>query len=200
MPHAQQHAKRHAAQGKSSWRVQEMPYPNASNAVSNLRNTLTDMKHSVFCVCPPGQAQWTTRFFRAILMGCIPVTYFVNADQPFEKELGLDYTKFTVNIMPGQLRSSNEFLAGIQHNPSKLRAMQLELRKVQARFSWNRAVADSAPQTIVNLLRQRGETFKELHASCPPRREHFFSVVGTLEVKFQENIYVNNPFMYWNWA
>ena len=158
------------------------------------------MKRSIFCVCPPGQAQWTTRFFRAILMGCIPVTFFVNADQPFEKELGLDYSIFTINIMPGQLRHSNQILAGVHDHPKRLRAMQMELRKVQARFSWNRAVAGNAPQTIVDVLRQRGNSFKELHASCPPRREHFFSVVGTLEVKFQENIYLNNPFMYWHWA
>ena len=180
--------------------LQETPYPNASNAVSNLRTTLADMKRSIFCVCPPGQAQWTTRFFRAILMGCIPVTFFVNSDQPFEKELGLDYTKFTVNIVPGQIRSSNQILAGIQGRPERLMAMQRELRRVQSRFSWNREVGDNAPQTIASLLRQRGETFKELHASCPGRNGGFFSVVGALEVKFQENIYLHNPFMYWNWA
>ena len=34
------------------------------------------MARSLFCVCSPGATQDTTRFFRAILKGCIPVTFF----------------------------------------------------------------------------------------------------------------------------
>ena len=34
------------------------------------------MARSLFCVCAPGATQDTTRFFRAILKGCIPITFF----------------------------------------------------------------------------------------------------------------------------
>ena len=34
------------------------------------------MARALFCVCAPGATQDTTRFFRAILKGCIPVTFF----------------------------------------------------------------------------------------------------------------------------
>ena len=79
------------------------------------------------------QAQWTTRFYRAIVSGCIPVTWYVNMRQPYQDFLGLDYSKFTVNIMPSQLGVTNDVLAAIQRTPGRLRAMQLELRRVQAR-------------------------------------------------------------------
>ena len=44
--------------------AQLFPLPNYSLAVSTLNDTLTEMTQSIFCVCPPGQAQWTTRYFR----------------------------------------------------------------------------------------------------------------------------------------
>ena len=146
------------------------------------------------------QAQWTTRFYRAIASGCIPVTWFINMHQPYEDFLGLDYSKFTVNIMPWQLPQTNAILAKLEAEPARLRAMQLELRRVQPRFSWNRALPDNAPQTITAMLRARGETFRELHGTCPPRSDVVFYKMGLLEMKFQENIYLNNPFMHWAWV
>ena len=68
------------------------------------------------------------------------------------------------------------------------------------RFSWNRQLPDNAPQTITAMLRARGETFRELHRTCPPRSDVVFYKMGLLETKFQENIYLNNPFMHWVWA
>ena len=34
------------------------------------------MRRSVFCVCPPGNTQDSARVWRAIILGCIPVTFF----------------------------------------------------------------------------------------------------------------------------
>ena len=34
------------------------------------------MRRSVFCVCPPGNTQDSARVWRAIIFGCIPVTFF----------------------------------------------------------------------------------------------------------------------------
>ena len=44
--------------------MQLFPFPNYSLTVSTLNETLKEMTQSIFCVCPPGQAQWTTRYFR----------------------------------------------------------------------------------------------------------------------------------------
>ena len=34
------------------------------------------MRRSLFCVCPPGNTQDSARVWRAIIFGCIPVTFF----------------------------------------------------------------------------------------------------------------------------
>lgn len=41
-----------------------------------VQETDADMAGSLFCVCAPGATQDTTRLFKAILKGCIPVTFF----------------------------------------------------------------------------------------------------------------------------
>ncbi len=45
------------------------------------------MARSVFCACPPGATQDTTRLFKAILKGCIPVTFFRANELPFARFL-----------------------------------------------------------------------------------------------------------------
>ena len=37
------------------------------------------MRRSIFCFCPPGDMEYTTRFFEAVLNGCIPVVVAYNA-------------------------------------------------------------------------------------------------------------------------
>ena len=37
------------------------------------------MRRSIFCVCPPGNTQDSARVWRAIIFGCIPVTFFRQA-------------------------------------------------------------------------------------------------------------------------
>ena len=57
-----------------------------------MQDTEADMARSVFCACPPGATQDTTRLFKAILKGCIPVTFFRANDLPFER--------FLVGLLP----------------------------------------------------------------------------------------------------
>ena len=38
--------------------------------------------------------------WRAIIYGCIPVTYFRAVELPFMRRLGIDYGQFSVNIQP----------------------------------------------------------------------------------------------------
>jgi hypothetical protein len=40
------------------------------------QETDADMARSLFCVAAPGATQDTTRLFKAILKGCIPITFF----------------------------------------------------------------------------------------------------------------------------
>jgi hypothetical protein len=40
------------------------------------QETEEDMRRAVFCVCPPGNTQDSARVWRAIILGCIPVTFF----------------------------------------------------------------------------------------------------------------------------
>ena len=51
------------------------------------QETLADMARSVFCATPPGQTQDSIRVFRAIIKGCIPVTFYRGNDRPFERHL-----------------------------------------------------------------------------------------------------------------
>ena len=37
------------------------------------------MRRSIFCFCPPGDMEYTTRFFEAVLNGCIPVVVAYNS-------------------------------------------------------------------------------------------------------------------------
>ena len=38
--------------------------------------------------------------WRAIIYGCIPVTYYRAVELPFMRRLGIDYGQFSVNIQP----------------------------------------------------------------------------------------------------
>eukprot|EP00850_Spirogloea_muscicola_P026397 SM007100S21250 [mRNA] locus=s7100:22:776:+ [translate_table: standard] len=58
--------------------------------------TLEDYRRAKFCVSPPGHSQWTTRPIKAILCGCIPVTFLRQNDHPFQDEL--DWSKISINI------------------------------------------------------------------------------------------------------
>lgn len=38
--------------------------------------------------------------WRALIYGCIPVTYFRAVELPFMRRLGIDYGQFSINIQP----------------------------------------------------------------------------------------------------
>ncbi len=62
-----------------------------------------------------GSTQDSTRMCRALALGCIPVTCFRAAELPFARRLGLDYTRFAVNVQPDDYR-------GVQARARALRA------------------------------------------------------------------------------
>ena len=71
---------------------------------------------------------------RAIHQGCIPVTFWVNTDLPYEKGVGpkLDYSKFTVNVTPAQMGYVNAILLNIINDSPRLLAMQQALAEVSS--------------------------------------------------------------------
>ena len=52
------------------------------------------------CGVHAGGTQDSTRVWRAIIYGCIPVTYFRAVELPFMRRLGIDYGQFSINIQP----------------------------------------------------------------------------------------------------
>ena len=52
-----------------------------------------------------GSTQDSARVWRALALGCIPVTFFRAAELPFARRLGLDYTRFSVNVQPDDYRA-----------------------------------------------------------------------------------------------
>ena len=91
----------------------------------------TELRKSLFCLAPSGWAQWTIRFFEAIHLGCIPVTFFPSPNpsplaMPFESSL--DYTTFSINVPPHQVANGlRPTLEAVATNRSRLRAMQRAL-------------------------------------------------------------------------
>ncbi|CAI5966424.1 unnamed protein product [Closterium sp. NIES-65] len=52
-----------------------------------------EWKKSIFCICPPGHSQWTSRPFKALIPGCIPEAFFLSSSMgtttPGDDELDL---------------------------------------------------------------------------------------------------------------
>ncbi len=69
-------------------------------ACARAQQTDADMAAATFCLCPPGATQDSTRMWRALLRGCIPVTFFRANDLPFARHLGVTYSDFIVNLQP----------------------------------------------------------------------------------------------------
>lgn len=94
--------------------------------------TLQDMANSIFCVCPPGIVANTSRFWKAIRRGCIPVTFFRGFDLPFAS--AIDYGSAIVNIQPDNLDNLPVILTNILNNPDELLALQKSVDHIQSFF------------------------------------------------------------------
>ena len=110
------------------------PLPGADWSASSISDTLVDMAHSIFCVCPPGVVAHTSRFWRALRRGCIPVTFFRAYQLPFSGTI--DYSSATVNIQPDNIHTLHNVLAGILHDKERLRALQQQVQTLQQMLVW----------------------------------------------------------------
>ncbi len=93
------------------------------------------MRHSLFCVCPPGNTQDSARVWRAIILGCIPVTFFRANDLPFGRHIGMPYRDFMLNIQPDDYHQLNKRVAHLIDSPGRLRRMQEVLAPSPFRLS-----------------------------------------------------------------
>ena len=110
------------------------PLPGADWSANTVNDTLVDMTRSIFCVCPPGVVAHTSRFWRSLRRGCIPVTFFRAYELPFSSEI--DYSAFTVNIQPDNIHTMHSVLAGILHDKNRLRGLQQQVQRVQRMLVW----------------------------------------------------------------
>ena len=110
---------------------------NSTAGWASATQTHADMSNSIFCVCPPGISQHTLRVYRSIIFGCIPVTFLLANDSPYEKILGINYREFTVNINPDEWHLTRRILSSLLAQPETLRRMQAALTRVQGHFVWD---------------------------------------------------------------
>lgn len=101
----------------------------------NKNDTLQDMTEAIFCVCPPGIVAHTSRFWKAIRRGCIPVTFFKGYDLPFAGVI--DYSAATVNIAPDNIATMSSVLIDLLNSPARLLALQQNLEQIQLKLIWN---------------------------------------------------------------
>lgn len=128
------------------------PILGSASGWNTVHGTHEDMKHSVFCVCPPGIAQQTLRMYRAIIFGCIPITLFNSNDSPYQQITNLDYSKFSINVNPSEVHLLQPIVRGLFARPEKIRQMQAELVKVQAMFLWDATNYEGAFPAILQEL------------------------------------------------
>jgi len=127
-----------------------------------MQETLADMARSVFCATPPGQTQDSVRVFRAIIKGCIPVTFYRGNDRPFERHLKVPWDAFSVNMQPDDYDQMNRVLQSILDDPKRLQSLQSALAAVQRQFVWDPKVEDGVLGSIERELSLRASALPTL--------------------------------------
>lgn len=120
------------------------------------------MARSVFCAAPPGQTQDSVRVFRAIITGCIPVTFYRGNDRPFERHLRVPWDAFSVNMQPDDYDQLNRVLQGILDDPKRLQGLQNALAAVQRQFVWDPRAKDGVLGSIEHELSLRASALPAL--------------------------------------
>ena len=128
------------------------PLPGSDWSAGSINQTMEDMTSAIFCICPPGVVAHTSRFWRALRRGCIPVTFFRAFELPFATQI--DYSTTTVNIQPDNVHMVHLVLSSILKNKSKLVKLQEQVDKIQHLLVWD------DPMGIQKLL--AGELSKHL--------------------------------------
>ena len=95
------------------------------------------MRHSIFCLQPPGDTNSRKSFYDAIISGCIPVLfelpYLSHVTYPFERYI--DYSKFTVTVPLGE--TFYETLDRYKLGSHLIHQLQMNLKKVMPLLQYN---------------------------------------------------------------
>ncbi|XP_072051955.1 uncharacterized protein [Amphiura filiformis] len=107
---------------------------NTPKCSKNIQLPIIDwMRHSIFCLQPPGESPTRKSFYDAIMAGCIPVTFKPRkgiVKYPFQEEI--DYGRFTVNIpLDDVLAGSVRVIDKLKDIPN-YRIKELQKRLIQA--------------------------------------------------------------------
>ena len=103
--------------------------------IKNIKQTMDDMSRAMFCVCPPGVVAHTSRFWRSLRRGCIPVTFFQGYQLPFSDSI--DYASFTVNILPDSIHTMHDVLTSLLNNRSRQQSLQHQIQQIQPLLVWD---------------------------------------------------------------
>lgn len=122
-------------------------------AVKSEFHTNNDWRNSLFCVCPPGHSQWTSRPMKSILSGCIPITFYREHSNPWDDII--DYSSFSINIDPDALASLPGRIEEVLQTPGKLEEMHLQLKYVQEYFRWSGELESGVEAMVILKLQQR---------------------------------------------
>jgi hypothetical protein len=121
----------------------------------------SEVRSSVFCLCPRGFAPWSRRLFDAAMLGCIPVIIADTIELPFEE--ALDYRSFTVKVGEADLPNLAEILSAV---PPRVVA-QKRLRLAQAARAF--VYAPLAPSVAAAPLLPTGAGAAGSGDDGPPR-------------------------------
>jgi hypothetical protein len=147
------HGHRLRAELLDLWKTKGLP--GSKTGAARLDETIDDMRQSVFCLCPPGNTPDTTRLWRALILGCIPVTFFRACEMPFGRYLDIDYQQFTINIQPDDYEETPRILNFVLNDHTTLRSLQRGVLTYQTRFLWDYQVPKGVYANIDAELRHR---------------------------------------------
>ena len=110
------------------------PLEGSDWTVKTKGDTMVDMTYAVFCICPPGIVAHTSRFWRSLRRGCIPVTFFRAFELPFSDVI--DYSSAIVNIQPDNVHTMHNTLAAILQDKGRLHGLQQAVDTIQHQLIW----------------------------------------------------------------
>ena len=110
------------------------------------------MRHSVFCLQPPGDSNSRKSFYDSVVSGCIPVlfelSYVKHVTYPFERYV--DYSKFTVTVPMN--KTIEETLREYRDNAALVRELQENLRHIMQYLQYNDPSAYDVGDDAFTLL------------------------------------------------
>lgn len=146
---------------------------------SHNRNTIEWMRHSVFCLEPPGDSPTRKSFYDAVISGCIPVILSgskYRVKYPFDDVI--DYTKFTVAIPEQGIRTEEvnivEFLKTL--SATIIKDKRRYLRTVLKYLQYSYPISTGSHNDALSLILGSLDSMLKRHTN----KENQIKVVHTI--------------------